>query len=505
MKPFQKLKVVLCFFIFISYFPLGGHAFTNSIDTLPPVNDYIKKGYRLSITSIKVEKSNSKTAKIVYNISNAGRNHLKLGKGRNIPQQLIFEFDQSLNEGGLFNHAKAIATAIREQKISLRPGQLLMSNKLKVNLNNKIADLVIVKKGMDEHIPETQIVEENSIENIEEIFNEEELVTTKEESDMSLNNTITEDLTLPSTILKTSTPEVTEEEVVKNQITKMPPLVNSESIILNSTSTNSNLPKIEEVEIETIEIETVVEESVEDKIDTPSEEIETVTEIAKAETTTVEMIPPTKQPLVKDNEVDEVTEPIVEEEEVVEAIDEFADAPHYEVDLEADVEGRDFLKEDICADLVMESVKIIKQSDKSVTLEYVVANYGNGSAALFGKSKKEDDNVAIKAHLSKSRKLTRGSLPLKGAYISKGVKNKSGMLLPKERVTNTMKIDVSKMTKFTPVLILSLDGFQDVEECDEFNNVVYINLIEVNKVAYAKPSRPKSDTKVLSKVEEQDQ
>ena len=78
------------------------------------------------------------------------------------------------------------------------------------------------------------------------------------------------------------------------------------------------------------------------------------------------------------------------------------------------------------------------------------------------------------------------------------------MLLPKERVVNTMKIDVTKMTKFTPVLVLSLDGFQDVQECDEFNNIVFINLIEVNKVAYAKPARPQPDSKVLSKVEEED-
>ena len=491
MKPFQKLKVVACFFIFIS-FSFGGHAFANSLDTLPPVNSYNQTGYRLSITSIKVDKSNSKSAKISYNLTNAGRNPVKLGKGRNIPKQLIFEFDNSLNEEGMFNHANAIATALREQKITLRAGQLLMNNKLKVNLNNSIADLVILRKEMKETNSESQLAEATPTEIQEEVIATEVITETVKEE---LLETDTE-MTLPSTIVGNSIPEnvdkIEEPKEVKNNesFTKMPPLVNTESIILIPTPSIPNLPEIEEVKIEEV-VEEVAKEEV--------EEIETISEVVGTKTSEV-----VKEEMPRSEEsIDEVTQPIVKDESINET-DEFANAPHYEVDLDADVKGKDFLEEDICADLVMESVKIVKQSGKSVTLEYVIANYGNGSAALFGESKKDDDNVAIKAHLSKSRKLTRGSIPLKGTYISKGVKNKSGMLLPKERVVNTMKIDVSKMTKFTPVLVLSLDGFQDVEECDEFNNTVFINLIEVNKVAYAKPSRPKSDSKVLSKVEEEE-
>ena len=495
MKPFQRLKVVLCFFIFISAFPFGSSAFNNAMDTLiPPTNNvYAQTGYQLSITSIKVDKSNNKMAKIVYNLSNPSRNPVKLGKGRNVPTQLIFNFDQSLNDAGMIDHANAIANAIKNQKVTLSPGQLLMGNKLKVTLNETNSELIVVTPGFND---DTHIVDSNPIQNKEAEINteiQEPIAEEIIEEQVVVNTPTAEtqsqiDLSKPTIVESTTTDKEEILEEVKSEtpvITKIPALENTETIILNSPNHKTELPEIETAEIKTTVVEEVEEVSVESN------------EIVN------EKIPTTEE--IFDEEIDEeVMQPISTEDEMEEESDEFADAPHYAVDLDAAPEDKDFLEEDICADLVMESVKIIKQSSTSVTLEYVVANYGNGSAAIFGESKKDDDNDAIKAHLSKSRKLTRGSIPLKGAFINKGIKNKSGMLLPKKRVTNTMKIDVSKMTKFTPVLVLSLDGFQDVDECDEFNNTVFINLIEVNEVAYAKPSRPKQETKVLSKVEDEE-
>lgn len=509
MKPFQRLKAVICFFICITYFSISGNASNNPIDTIvPPTNHYSQSSYRLTITSIKVEKTKGNTAKIVYNLSNSGLNPIKLGKGRTIPKNLVFEFDESISQSSLVYHASAVASAIRNQKMTLRTGQLLMGNKLKVNLDDDENDMVIVIKDMPKDNPKEVLVETTE-EVVEEIYETSETVVetpSRTEEQEVMEETISE--TVVETSSQTEEQEIVEVAKVKEPvITKMPPLENTETIILNTPTSTVDLPKIETVEIteeKVEEVKTTPEITVTD-LETSEEQVAKVpveqsteipsmietkeqsAEIASEEVTMNEVM----EPIVSDNEIEE-------EEET----EDFADAPHYEVDLEAEVKDKDFLEEDICADLVMESVRIIKQSKNSVTLEYVVANYGNGSAALFGESKKDDDNVAIKAHLSKSRKLTRGSIPLKGSFISKGVKNKSGMLLPKQRVTNTMKLDVSKMTKFTPVLILSLDGFQDVQECDEMNNIVFINLIEVNKVAYAKPSRPKSETKVLSKVDE---
>ena len=502
MKPLQKLKAVACFFICITYFSISGNASNNPIDTItPPVTQYDQSSYRLTITSIKVEKNNNKTAKIVYNLSNSGLNPVKLGKGRTIPRNLVFEFDESLSTTNMTHHADAIATAIRSQKMTLRTGQLLMSNKLKVDLNGGDGDMVIVIKETSTATPEEILTEEIA----EEVAEETEVTTPIVQQEVNVE--------IPETVVETPIMEeevtMVVEEKKEQVITKMPPLQNTETIILNSTKSSVDLPRIETVEITKEKVEEAIEtpeptveetEIVQEEI-TPEPVIEsTITELEKA---SEEVAIQTQEVTSEEVTMNEVMEPIVTEvENEVEETEDFSDAPHYEVNLEEDVKDKDFLEEDICADLVLESVKIIKQSGKSVTLEYVVANYGNGSAALFGESKKEDDNVAIKAHLSKSRKLTRGSIPLKGAFISKGVKNKSGMLLPKERVTNTMKIDVTKMTKFTPVLVLSIDGFQDVQECDEFNNTVFINLIEVNKVAYAKPVRPKQETKVLSKIDE---
>jgi hypothetical protein len=134
-------------------------------------------------------------------------------------------------------------------------------------------------------------------------------------------------------------------------------------------------------------------------------------------------------------------------------------------------EGNDeFLDKSSCPDLTMGDINVIKESKKWVTVEFQIMNEGKGPAMIYGTTPKEGDNVYIKAHLSGSKKVSRGAYTLGGMFINKGVSNKAGKLMPGESMTTQMKIDIRKKTKFTSVLILDLDAFGNCRECDETNN-----------------------------------
>ena len=133
-------------------------------------------------------------------------------------------------------------------------------------------------------------------------------------------------------------------------------------------------------------------------------------------------------------------------------------------------EASNFLDKTTCPDLIISEVKILKQSKKSVTIEYTIANQGKGPANLLGEKKGNQDNVAFKAHLSRSSKLNRGAIVVGGDFVKDLPKEKNGLLQAGESHTGTIKLDIRKMTRFTPVIILELDTYQNVRECDERNN-----------------------------------
>ncbi len=130
----------------------------------------------------------------------------------------------------------------------------------------------------------------------------------------------------------------------------------------------------------------------------------------------------------------------------------------------------------LCSDLVIESVSIVKKSKNSITLKYKIRNLGRVPVSITGPSKKEEDNLALIFHMSSSNKLTRGSIPLGGTYVKDGKQTQNGKLYPGKSLTNKVKLDISSMTRFTPVIILEIDPYLSVEECDETNNLNYIRV-----------------------------
>lgn len=135
------------------------------------------------------------------------------------------------------------------------------------------------------------------------------------------------------------------------------------------------------------------------------------------------------------------------------------------------ISTEDLLKEkENCPDLVIEDVNIINQTKKHLTLEYTITNQGKGKANLFGEDKAREDNAAVVAYMSGSTTLSRGAINLKGTYITDG----TGTLAPAESQKGTIKLDIRTQTRYTPVIILSLDAFRTAKECDRTNNTTHI-------------------------------
>lgn len=120
----------------------------------------------------------------------------------------------------------------------------------------------------------------------------------------------------------------------------------------------------------------------------------------------------------------------------------------------------------MCPDLILDKVKVLDQSKRWLTIEYQITNVGKGSAALMGKEGHERDNVAIKAFMSGSPRLSRGAINIGGEFIRGG----KSVLAPGESHIGKIKLDISSKTRYTPVVILSLDAFQTFRECDRTNN-----------------------------------
>ena len=125
------------------------------------------------------------------------------------------------------------------------------------------------------------------------------------------------------------------------------------------------------------------------------------------------------------------------------------------------------LKE-VCPDLYIDTIFVVKQNNRWLEIEYILNNTGKGPAHLLGQSSSDDDNLAIRAFLSSSERLTRGSLPIGGGFIYNSPND--GLLEVNGTYRGKLKLDIKKLTRFTPYLILSVDPFNAITECDKTNN-----------------------------------
>lgn len=377
MNIVQKLLLVFTILIccqFQSEANKNHFSINSLLDTIPdPIIEY--KGNRIMVKSIKVLKKKGKNYKIEYKLVNTGRNKIKLGKSINIPKDLIFQFDNSLLENDLGDAKISIIENIKKQNISIRPGQLMMGNKLKFSY-----------KPIP---PSDHIAANDSLQK-----KEEETLEKPKESPQK--NSVDFDHAVK---------KIVEEVPLNNDELESP---------RNPSSIENDSFKLDETIL----------------VNNPNDSItqNTATSPEKLE--------------------DQKAELVVEKNEKK------------------------------CADLVLENVEIIKNNKRFVQVKYTIKNIGNIPISLHGATKKEIDNIALESYFTRSHNLTRGSIPVDVTFIKKGKKDVMGNLVPGESITQKLKVETSKVTRFTPVLALSLNPNSTIFECDRINNVIFIDIAE---------------------------
>jgi hypothetical protein len=122
-----------------------------------------------------------------------------------------------------------------------------------------------------------------------------------------------------------------------------------------------------------------------------------------------------------------------------------------------------------CADLVFDSVYVVKQKKNTLLLHFILVNNGNAPASLLGQTKEKEDNLAVNVYMTSGLKLTRGSFLLDGIFF-KDKETEAGLLLPGKRLEGEIEVSTENRTRFTPNLVFELDPFQTVQECNRTNN-----------------------------------
>lgn len=128
-----------------------------------------------------------------------------------------------------------------------------------------------------------------------------------------------------------------------------------------------------------------------------------------------------------------------------------------------------YFDKNYCPDLHIDTIKILKLSKKWVTIEYKITNSGKGPASLSGETNEEDDNLFVRAHISGAKRLSRGAFAVGGTYITDRDVLEAG-----DSYIGVFRIDIKKRTRYTSNLILELDAYSSVRECDETNNQNFI-------------------------------
>ncbi len=443
MKIVQKLLLVL-FSLFICQQQLAASSHTfftnNLIDTIPQIEPEYK-GNRILVKSIKVIKKKGKSYKIEYKLVNNGRNKVKLGKPSLIPKDLIIQFDKSLEENDLVEAKFSIIESIKKQSISLRPGQLILGNKIKFT-HKPIPPSDRIASEMEK--PKVEIVENKN-----------------DKKDISTDKKVE---------LEVKEDQKTEfDEAVKDIIVEVPLPDNeleSPRFPFESSSQKEET-KTQEVPLdETVLVKPKKKESVEKLVIKDTESI-------------LEGFPD------KDHEKEiEVPE--------TEFIDSIANNQSMEEDLDNQISN-----EKLCADLIIEDAKILKKNKRIVLVKYTIKNIGNIPISLHGATKKENDNIALESHFTRSHNLTRGSIPVDFTFLKKGNRDNKGMLVPGETISKKVKIEISKVTKFTPVLALTINPVSTNVECNRLNNIFFIDLEEkAPEKTKPMPSPPMSEGEV---------
>ncbi len=131
--------------------------------------------------------------------------------------------------------------------------------------------------------------------------------------------------------------------------------------------------------------------------------------------------------------------------------------------------GRKDYSRDLCPDLILDSLVLVKKDHKNAYVTFQIKNEGKGAINIIGDVKNKYDNIAIGAFFSGTKKYSSGDLQA-GQIFIEGLEETKGILFPGQTMKGSMKVSRKKQSKYTRVLILVVDSAGIVIECNEGNN-----------------------------------
>lgn len=129
-----------------------------------------------------------------------------------------------------------------------------------------------------------------------------------------------------------------------------------------------------------------------------------------------------------------------------------------------------------CPDLLITEYKIAKSTQNYIWLEFTIVNRGRKSANVFHTDNEFRNHFLVKALLSTSYELSKVYWDAGSKIIDKGLRARNGIINPQESYTDLIKIDLEGKTKFHKYIILQLDPYLLVPDCNRTNNNLTIQL-----------------------------
>lgn len=128
------------------------------------------------------------------------------------------------------------------------------------------------------------------------------------------------------------------------------------------------------------------------------------------------------------------------------------------------------------SDFVIDSVFIKEKTKKEVILRFLITNKSDKAAFLLGETPAIEDNISVKSYFSLLPKMTNGAIFARGMYTDKEAKSVNGALQPSQKMWLEIEIPLKLKTKFTPYIVLEINGTNTIEECYMDNNFIAVKV-----------------------------
>ena len=474
------------------------------VDSLPPY-----EGLRVHLTNVQLIKLKNNKARIKYNVVNTGRKDVFSDRFHPLPKILVVEFEDALKNCHcqLLDYQDAIRYQFYFQKIDLPVGKSIQNLIMEFSVTQAAPPAMVMYKPREDkydeimasvvtepakYVPSKKGRKKKKKKKQPDLIVENEATPSAEDTlAISEQNLVETEIYIPEpqldsidipiqpegkiALTKAKKEKKAKKKKVKTE-EKTSPGTQTENEKLLTQTENKNRKKRKNKKLKT-------EKELEDETKQNSF-VMAPPEASLAETETEPENPtfPTPHPtaiVIPTTNLNAGTsesslEPSIEPEPVAGN----SAAPELDSFTEKGAELDKIIPADKmnCSDVVLTGLRILKESKNFVTLEYTLTNFGAVPAKISSDGKTEGQIFAIKAFLSASEKLTRGSLPLGGTFIDKLEKGETGLLEAFESYTGKLKLEIRKKTRFTPNLILSLDPYLSISECDRTNNTAHVVL-----------------------------